>query len=109
MHSLSEGGARKSLKEISEETGLNIDQVWYHKKRLIKGGYFEHFIVQPGIERFFLTVTTLFIKTSKKVRLDRLPRVFNHFDTKNGVGCVFMSKNMNDYLDTLDKIYSLLN
>lgn len=108
MHALSEGGARKSLKEISEMTGLNIDQVWYHKKRLIKGGYFEYFIVQPGIEKFYLIMSTLFVKTNKKVRLDNLPRVFNHFDTDKGVGCVFMSKNMKDYLETLDKIYSML-
>ncbi len=107
MKALSEGGARKSLKELSNETGLNIDQVWYHKKRLIKAGYFENFVVQPGIDKFFLSVNNLFIKTKKKVRLDQFPRVFNHFETTDGVGCVFYSKDIKDYLETLDKIYDL--
>ncbi len=108
MKALSEGGARKSLKELSNETGLNIDQVWYHKKRLIEAGYFEHFVVQPGIDKFFLSVSNLFIKTKKKIRLDQFPRVFNHFETTDGIGCVFYSKNIKDYLETLDKIYNLL-
>jgi DNA-binding Lrp family transcriptional regulator len=107
MRVLSEGGARESLKDISNKTGLNIDQAWYSKKKLIKNGYFSAFVAQPGVKEFNLTMTNLFIKTKKKVRLDEIPRVFTHMDTSEGVGCVIVTKNMQDYLDTLDKIYSL--
>lgn len=50
------GGGRKSILEISQETKLSYDIVLYRFKRLVKHGYFALFIAQPNQETFKLNV-----------------------------------------------------
>jgi len=109
MSSLSEGGARKTLNEISQETGISIDVIHYRKKELISHGYFSYFLAQPDTDKLKLLVTYIFIKTRKDVRLDFLDRVLVHFKTSTGIGCAIVTKDQDDYLATLSRILEKVN
>lgn len=105
LKALGEGGARKTLKELSDETCLPLDVVWQRKKNLIKNGYFMRFIAQPGNVELGLTVTYVFLRTIKDV-LEIPKKCIVLFKTASGLGAGFISSNHKDYLDSLDSFFS---
>ena len=99
-----EGGVKKTLKELSHETGLSIDVVYYRKKRLISNGYFTYFVAQPGFGIIHLDFSYIYIKTNKKTFPD-ISRMPLFAETNKGVLLGFFSKDINDFNSTIDKIY----
>ena len=85
--------SKKTLKELSHETGLSIDVVYYRKKRLISNGYFTYFVAQPGFGILHLDFSYIYIKTKKKTFPDisRMP-LFAEID--KGVLLGFFSKDI---------------
>lgn len=100
-----EGGARKTLMELSNKTGLSIDVIHYRKKRLTNNGYFSYFIAQPGFGKMHLTVSYIYIKTGKK-KIPLIPRSPLAAITNDGVMIAFLSKDLDDFSKTADKIFS---
>lgn len=104
IKAISEGGARKTLLELSNQTGLSIDIIHYRKKRLIQHGYFSYFVAQPGFGALHLTVSYLYITTNKQT-FANTARSPLYATTNNGIMIAFLSKDIDDFHKTLDKIY----
>ena len=104
LKAVSEGGARKTLKELSKITGLSIDLIHYRKKRLISHGYLSYFVAQPGFGTLHLTVAYLYIKTEEQ-SFPRIARSPLQVKTDSGVMFAILAKDLDDFSRTLDRIY----
>ncbi len=104
---LSSGGAKKSVMNIYEETGLSIDVIRYRKKRMITENVISYFLAQPGIAKMQLTVTYMYIYSKKRVDLTKQSRVIFYFEFEGGQGVGFISKDLTDYLAVVSYIASL--
>jgi DNA-binding Lrp family transcriptional regulator len=48
IKAMHEGGARKTVLELSAITKLSVDKVWYRKRKIMKSGMFIRHTAQPG-------------------------------------------------------------
>lgn len=98
-----EGGVKKTLKELSDLTGLSIDIIHYRKKRLIKNGYFSYFVAQPGYGPLNLNFSYIYIKT-KNLKFPKNSRIAILAELDYGVLLGFFSKDINDFNNVIDNI-----
>jgi hypothetical protein len=110
------GHARDSFMQMSKDLNIPYDTLHYHATRLIKSGYFNALLAQPGEEFQYLQNTNLVI-TCKNQKIaeqlyDKLSRVLriNCKALANGakVLVLFLSLNIEEYRTKLNEILSLV-
>jgi DNA-binding Lrp family transcriptional regulator len=115
MQYMAQGHGRDSFFEISKSLNLPYDSVHYHGKRLLKAGYFQAVVAQPGTNLFTLQTTCLLIKCKdlsySKALFDSLKRtryVLSDAIGGNVIMVHFLSPDHKVYRESLSRILGLV-
>lgn len=115
LKELMDGGARKPLLEITEKTKLTWDIVRHRFMKMKKSGLIAMFIAQPGMERFSIQNDFLIIRAntdfdSLAKKLGSLKKFSYLCQLTNNIYITqILSLDFEEYKETLNKLYSLLN
>ena len=116
MKYMAAGHGRESFYQMSNDLKLPYDSVHYHGKNLLRAGYFEKIIAQPGKNKLSLQTTCLLIKCGDKKyaeilynSLIKVPRVISVAISNDGKVMIhFLSQTHQEYREKLAEILSLI-
>ena len=102
IHSMANGGAKKTLVELSDELGSNPAVIKYRKQQLIKNGYFLYFVAQPGEAFNSMKIAYHVFSLSRDINIEDikgLPRCVVAYSGSKCVTVIQLSLSFNDYLE----------
>ena len=109
---LGKGGARCTLLELEEKTGLSIDVIRYRRKKLEKHGYFLRHITQPGksFKSFKLIYVLFDLKKEINLRnFEEMSRIVTSISGKNNKLILsFFVEDLEDFMKSLENALSKL-
>lgn len=96
LETLSQGGAKDSILDISIKTNISHDIVLYRYKKLKKAGYLPLFLAQINLKKFHLNYTILLFETIN-IPLEECLKKINHIKKTVWFGQI----NENKYIMTI--------
>lgn len=116
MKYMAQGHGRDSFYEISKSLKIPYDSVHYHGKNLLRAGYFQSIVAQPGVNKLTLQTTCLLIKCDDVKSSQELFHILQKTQNilsvalidRNRVMVHFLSQTHQFYRETLSKIINFL-